>query len=84
MQQLPAKGIKGKTDSIALRGHRMFKKYMALPIMLFVTLTIKQLIFNSEISWTDNIVHSVLFSLFYYFWEWIMKTYDWDKHKKGE
>jgi hypothetical protein len=57
---------------------------MALPIILFVSLTIKQFIFNSEISWTDNIIHSVLFSLFYYIWGWLLKPYDWGKHKKEE
>lgn len=62
----------------------MFKKNIGLPIIAFVLLIVKQLIFNSEIHWVDNIVFSVLFYLFYVIWEWVKTPYDWSKNKKGK
>ena len=58
----------------------MFKINIGLPIFVFLFLTVKQLIFESEIQWIDNIIFSVF--LFYAFWEWAKKPYDWSKSKE--
>jgi len=60
----------------------MFKKHIGIALSLFVVLTIKQLIFNKEIDWIDNIGISVLVFLIYNLWEWTKKPYEWNKDKK--
>jgi len=60
----------------------MFKNRIGVSIILFVFLTVKQFIFNSEIGWIENIGFSVFLFLFYVFWKWARKPYDWNKGKK--
>jgi len=60
----------------------MFKRHIGIALSLFVVLTIKQLIFNKEIDWIDNIGISVLVFLIYNLWEWTKKPYEWNKDKK--
>ena len=60
----------------------MFKKHIGIALSLFVVLTIKQLIFNKEIDWIDNIGISVLVFLIYNLWEWTKKPYEWNKDRK--
>lgn len=60
----------------------MFKSNVPLLIIFFVLITLKQLTFNDEIQWIDNIVMSVLLFLVYVFWEWAKKPYDWSKNDK--
>ena len=62
----------------------MFKKSIGIPIIMFLFLAIKQLIFDSEILWIDNMLFSVFLFLFHAFWEWANIQYDWSKHKTGK
>ncbi|MEN1970501.1 hypothetical protein WMZ97_20795 [Lentibacillus sp. N15] len=62
----------------------MFKKDIGLPIAVFAFLTVKQLIFNSEIHWINNAGFSVFFYLFYIFWEWTKTPYKWNEKKKKD
>ena len=62
----------------------MLKKNMSITLFVFVFLTLKQLIFDRNISWVDNIGISVCFFLIYVFWDWAKKPYDWSKHKKKD
>ncbi|TFJ93132.1 hypothetical protein [Lentibacillus salicampi] len=59
----------------------MFKKYIWIPVFVFVFGTVLQLIFNNEIGWVHNILFSILFYLIYVFWEWSKKPYDWNENK---
>ncbi|GAA0427638.1 MAG: hypothetical protein ACQEWU_02595 [Bacillota bacterium] len=59
----------------------MFKYNIGFPILLFVTITLKQFFFNNYINWIDNIGLSILVFLFYNFWEWSKKSYQWHKDK---
>lgn len=53
----------------------MFKSNIGLPLMVFTFLISKQLIFNDEIQWIDNIGISIFIFLIYVFWEWAKKPY---------
>lgn len=51
--------------------------------MLFAFLTIKQIIFNDEIRWVDNIGLSIFTYLAYVLWEWLQKPYKRDEDKNS-
>lgn len=59
----------------------MFKNNIGIALMFFVVFTIKQLIFNEEIRWIDNIVVAVMAFLIYVLWDWAKKPYEWNKDK---
>jgi len=52
----------------------MFKYNVGLFVIVFISLTLKQLTFNDTIYWVDNIGFSIAVFLAYSFWEWAMKT----------
>ena len=61
----------------------MFKSNIGLPLMLFVFLTLKQLIFNDEVEWIGNIGISIFTFLLYVFWEWTRKSYKRNENKNS-
>lgn len=61
----------------------MFKSNIGLPLMVFTFLISKQLIFNDEIQWIDNIGISIFIFLIYVFWEWAKKPYKWNENKNS-
>lgn len=56
----------------------MLKNSIINALIFFVGFTINDLIFNEEIQWIDNIGILVFTFLFYAFWEWSKKPYDWN------
>ena len=64
-----------KTIKPFIGGNYMFKSNIGLPLMVFTFLISKQLIFNDEIQWIDNIGISIFTFLIYSFWEWAKKPY---------
>lgn len=50
-------------------------------IIVFLFLTVKQLIFNNEIHWIDNIGLSLSVFLAYIFVEWARKPHEYKKDK---
>lgn len=61
----------------------MFKSNIGLPLMVFTFLISKQLIFNDEIQWIDNIGISIFIFLIYVFWEWAKKPYKRNENKNS-
>ena len=55
-------------------GESLLKYNIPLPLITFVFLTIKQLIFNNTVEWADNVGISVTIFLFYNLWEWASKS----------
>lgn len=62
----------------------MFKKNIGLPILCFIFITVKQLIFNDTIQWIDNIGISIFIYLGYIFWEWVKIPYQSRKGVENE
>lgn len=60
----------------------MLKKNFGLVIVVFASLTVKQLIFDDSVQWLDNIVFSFFFIFFTFFFDWANKPYDWNKNKR--
>lgn len=60
----------------------MFKNSIIIAFSVFIFLIIKQLIFNSQVNWNDNIGIFIAIFLIYLFLEWVKKPYDWNKSKK--
>lgn len=59
----------------------MFKDSIIIAFVILICLIVKQLIFNDEINWIDNIGISVAIFLVYNILEWVKKPYDWNKSK---
>lgn len=71
-----------KLGTFFKKGVSVFKNSIIIAFVIFVFLIVKQLIFNDEISWVNNIGISVAIFLVYNFWEWAKKPYNWKKNKK--
>lgn len=65
-----------------LGGDYLVKYNIWLPIMIFAFFTSKQLIFNDEIQWINNIGLSIFTFLIYSFWEWAKKPYKRNENKQ--
>lgn len=72
-----------KIIKILFGGNYMFKSNIGLPLIFFVLITIKQLIFNDKINWIYNIGLSIFIFLAYVFWEWIQKPYKRNENKNS-
>lgn len=54
----------------------MFENSIIIAFSIFVFLIVKQLIFNDEINWIDNIGISITIFLFYNIWQWVERPYN--------
>lgn len=59
----------------------MIKNCIVIAFIFFVGFTISDLTFNEKVQWINNVGISAFAFLFYAFWEWAKKPYDWNKNK---
>lgn len=62
-------------------GMEVLKKNIRIALLFFIIFTIKDLIFNEKIQWTDNVMISVMAFLVYAIWDWSSEPYKWNKNK---
>ncbi|MFD1337080.1 hypothetical protein ACFQ4N_16175 [Oceanobacillus iheyensis] len=58
----------------------MFKKYLRLPIFVFIFLLLKQIIFDDGIDWGYTTVFPIFLYIGYIAWEWINIPYNWKEN----